>query len=280
MIGGAMERPDRDPLIGRTIDGCVVVARLAAGHSSNVYLAEHAALREAYAIKVLRPEACDEESTVERFFRQAQALAQLDHPAVPRIYNVGQEGPYYFLRMARIEGETAATAVERRGRLPHGAVAAIGEAVADALDHAHRNGLVHRQVSPHHVLLEGASIRLVGWGLVKNVSASIQLGGPIVGPPHWMSPEQAGGKPVDARTDVYSLGVVLYYLLTGVKPFNGPTPEEVCLKHFFYTPEDPRAYVPELPDALCQVVFKCIKKMKKERYQSAGELARDLAALT
>lgn len=276
-----MERPDRDPLIGRTIDGCVVVARLAAGHSSNVYLAEHAALREAYAIKVLRPEACDEESTVERFFRQAQALAQLDHPAVPRIYNVGQEGPYYFLRMARIEGETAATAVERRGRLPHGAVAAIGEAVADALDHAHRKGLVHRQVGPRHILLDGASARLVGWGQVRHVSPVPSPGAaPLETEPFWMSPELAGGKPTDARSDIFSLGVTLYFLLTGVKPFNGASAQEVFLKLFFYTPESPAIYVPDLPEALCQVVFKCIKKKKTERYQSAADLAKDLGALT
>lgn len=272
---------DRDPLIGRTIDGCVIVARLAAGARSLIYLAEHAALREAFAIKVLRPELADrEEAAVERFFREAQALAQLAHPAVPAALNVGQEGPYYFIRMARVEGETARAAVERLGRLPPGAVAAIGEAVADALHHAHQKGLIHRQVGPHHVLLDGARVRVVGWGQARHVSPIPSIGAVLETEPYWMSPELAGGKATDARSDVYSLGVTLYYLLTGVRPFNGKNLQEVFLKHFFYTPEDPRAYVPEIPDALVQVVFRCMKKKKLERFQSAADLAKELGALT
>jgi serine/threonine-protein kinase len=269
-----------DPLVGHTIDGVKILRRLAVGARSVVYLAEFKN-EHPCVLKILRPAAAGEEDTVERFFREAQGLAQLNHRGVPAIQNVGQAGDYYFLRMEYVEGETLEARVGRDGPLPWQAAAHLGAQVSETLAHIHEKGLVHRNVGPGHIILSEPLPKLTGYNLVKHAhsSAQVSVTGQIVGEPFWMSPERAGGKPTDARSDIYSLGVTLYYAVTGVRPFDGKNLQEIFLKHFFYAPESPKIYADSIPDELCDVVARCLKKKKAERFQSAKRLAHALAAI-
>jgi outer membrane protein assembly factor BamB len=271
-----------DPIIGKTIDGCVVQRKLGAGGMGVVYLAVHDTLKQEFVLKILNPALTGADDTVDRFFREAQACAQLNHPGIVAIQNVGQEGEYYFIRMEYVEGDTLEDQIADAGQLDWVVATKWCIQVAEALSHAHQKGMIHRDIKPENVMLmPNGQIKVMDFGLAKHVhsSAKVSVTGQIVGTPFFMSPEQAGGKPTDARSDIYSLGVTLYYLATGVKPFNGKNLQEIFLKHFFYAPESPKIYNDALPESLCEVVKRCLKKKKKERYQSAKALMQDLQAV-
>ena len=271
-----------DPLIGKIIDGTRIVRKIGQGGMGVVYLSRHETLNQDFCIKILNPSLVGSEDTVERFFREAQACAQLNHPAIVGIQNVGQEGEYYFIRMEFIDGLTLEELVRQSEKVDWRKATEYVLATADALAHAHQKGMIHRDITPENIMLnQKGEVKVMDFGLAKHVhsSAKVSVTGQIVGTPFFMSPEQAGGKPTDARSDIYSLGVTLYYLVTGVKPFNGKNLQEIFLKHFFYAPESPKIYNPALPESLCDVVRKCLKKKKKERYQSAKALAKDLRSV-
>ncbi|HBP20420.1 MAG TPA: hypothetical protein DEA08_21840, partial [Planctomycetes bacterium] len=278
-IEAAANEERHDAIIGKTIDCCVVKRKLGQGGMGVVYLAEHETLKQEFVLKILNPALTGAEDTVDRFFREAQACAQLNHSGIVAIQNVGQEGDLYFIRMEYVEGDTLEDQIKRENQLDWRVATQMVIEVAEALSHAHQKGMIHRDIKPENIMcLPDGSVKVMDFGLAKHVhsSAKVSVTGQIVGTPFFMSPEQAGGKPTDARSDIYSLGVTLYYLVTGVKPFNGKNLQEIFLKHFFYAPESPKIYNEALPESLCEVVKRCLKKKKKERYQSAKALARDL----
>jgi len=271
-----------DALIGRVIDGCKIEKKIGQGGMGVVYLAIHESLNQEFVLKILNPALTGAEDTVDRFFREAQACAQLNHPSIVAIQNVGQDNGVYYIRMEFIEGETLEDLLKDDSQLDWREATRLCVQVADALAHAHQKGMIHRDIKPENIMkMPDGSVKVMDFGLAKHVhsSAKVSVTGQIVGTPFFMSPEQAGGKPTDARSDIYSLGVTLYYMVTGVKPFNGKNLQEIFLKHFFYAPESPKIYNDALPESLCEVVKTCLKKKKKERYQSAKALARDLQAI-
>src|SRR5581483_5785540 len=271
-----------DPIIGKEIDGCAIVKKIGQGGMGIVYLAEHTKLRQQYVVKILNPALTAAEDTIQRFFREAQSVARLNHPGIVGIQNVGQEGEYYYIRMEYVDGDTVENIVKEQKKLEWKLATRIIYETAEALSHAHKKGTIHRDIKPENIMLtKNGEVKVMDFGLAKQVQAAtkVSVTGQIVGTPFFMSPEQAGGKTVDARSDIYSLGVTYYYLLTGVKPFNGKNLQEIFLKHFFYTPESPKIYAPDLPENVCEVIRRCLKKKKKERYQSAAQLAKDLAAM-
>jgi serine/threonine protein kinase/outer membrane protein assembly factor BamB len=247
-----------------------------------VYLAEHTKLRQQYVVKILNPALTAAEDTVQRFFREAQSVARLNHPCIVGIQNVGQEGEYYYIRMEFVDGDTVENIVKEQKKLDWHLATKIVFETSEALSHAHKRGTIHRDIKPENIMLaRTGEVKVMDFGLAKQVQSAtkVSMTGQIVGTPFFMSPEQAGGKTVDARSDIYSLGVSYYYMLTGVKPFNGKNLQEIFLKHFFYTPESPKIYTPDLPENVCEVIRRCLKKKKKERYQSAAQLGRDLQAI-
>ncbi len=268
-----------DPILGKLIDGCRIQRKLGQGGMGVVYLAEHETLHQPFVIKILNPALVGAEDTVDRFFREAQACAQLNHPGIVGIQNVGQEGEYYFIRMEYVEGDTLEETIRKSDQLDWREAARMIIETAEALSHAHQKGMIHRDIKPENIMITpGGAVKVMDFGLAKHVHSStkVSVTGQIVGTPFFMSPEQAGGKPTDARSDIYSLGVTLYYMVTKVKPFNGKNLQEIFLKHFFYAPESPKIYNATLPESLCEVVRRCLKKKKKERYQSARALIKDL----
>ncbi len=271
-----------DPIVGKEIDGCTIVKKIGQGGMGIVYLAEHSKLRQQYVVKILNPALTAAEDTVQRFFREAQSVARLNHPSLVGIQNVGQEREYYYIRMEYVDGDTVENIVKEKKKLDWKLATSIILETAEALSHAHKKGTIHRDIKPENIMLtKNGEVKVMDFGLAKQVQAAtkVSVTGQIVGTPFFMSPEQAGGKTVDARSDIYSLGVSYYYLLTGVKPFNGKNLQEIFLKHFFYTPESPKIYTPELPENVCEIIRRCLKKKKKERYQSAAQLAKDLRSI-
>lgn len=273
-----------DPLhlVGSVVDDCTIQRLLGAGDRSLVYLAEHTKLKALYAIKILRPSLTAGRDTVMRFFREAQTIARLNHPAIIGSQNVGQAGERYFLRMELVDGPSAETLVREQGKLDWRTATRIVLAIAEALGHAHSKGYIHRDVCPAHILLTKAGQpKLAGFALAVQLQAVLPSPdqGTVVGAPAFTSPEQAAGRVADARADIYSLGATYYYLVTGSKGHEGKTLEETYEKHFYYTPESPRTYAPSVPEAVCEIIARCIKKTRKDRYQTAEALAEALRAV-
>jgi tRNA A-37 threonylcarbamoyl transferase component Bud32/outer membrane protein assembly factor BamB len=280
--GGGAPVAIADALIGKEIDGCTIVKKIGQGGMGIVYLAEHSKLRQQYVVKILNPALTAAEDTVQRFFREAQSVARLNHHGIVGIQNVGQEGDYYYIRMEYVDGDTVENIIKKEHKLDWHLATKIVLDTAEALSHAHKKGVVHRDIKPENIMLtQQGEVKVMDFGLAKQVQAAtkVSVTGQIVGTPFFMSPEQAGGKTVDARSDIYSLGVSYYYMLTGVKPFNGKNLQEIFLKHFFYQPESPKIHTPDVPENVCEVIRRCLKKKKKERYQSAAHFMKDLQAV-
>lgn len=269
-----------DPHIGKVIDGCVLDRKLGQGGMGIAYLATHTELQRPFVIKLLNPTLTSSEDTIQRFYREAQSVAKLNHNNIVAIQNVGHDNGFYFIRMEYVDGVTLESVVRARKKLPWRVASDIIFQTASALAHAHSKGIIHRDIKPENIMFcEGPNVvKVMDFGLAKHVQSAtkVSVTGQIVGTPFFMSPEQAGGKETDERSDIYSLGVTYYYLVSGVKPFNGKNLQEIFLKHFFYTPESPKIYTPDLPQEVCDMIRQCLKKKKAERYQSADDIANDL----
>ncbi|MBO0691451.1 MAG: Stk1 family PASTA domain-containing Ser/Thr kinase [Acidimicrobiaceae bacterium] len=251
---------------------------IARGGMAQVYMAQDLLLDRPVALKVLFPELSIDESFVRRFRREAQAAANLTHPNIVSIYDWGQGDRTYFIVMEYVDGETL-SALIRRGPLDPHRAAAIGADVAAALEFAHRHNVIHRDVKPANVLIDrSGTVKVTDFGIARSVGVSDGLTqtGSVMGTATYFSPEQAQGQPVDARTDVYSLGVVLYEMVAGHPPFSGENPVSMAYKHVSETPVPLREINPTVPPAYEAIVDRAMAKSVDDRYQTAGELRSDL----
>jgi serine/threonine-protein kinase len=253
---------------------------IARGGMAEVYLARDQVLDRRVAVKVLFPEFARDPSFVERFRREAQSAAMLNHQNIVGVYDWGQQRGTYFIIMEYIEGPSLRDVIRSRGYLPASEAASIAASVADALAFAHRNGVVHRDIKPGNVLLTDAGeVKVADFGIAANPTDAAQgltQTGAVMGTATYFSPEQAQGFPVDGRTDVYALGVVLYEMVTGVPPFSAESPVAVAMKHVHEEPMPPSARVPDLPPDLERIILHAMAKDVDHRYQSADELRDDL----
>lgn len=261
-----------------------VLRELGRGGMGAVYLAEETGLDRLVAIKVLPPERAESHLHRERFRREARTAARLSHPNVVPLHSFGEhEGMLYYV-MGYVEGESLAQRLQREGRLPEPEACRILGAVADALQYAHEQGVVHRDVKPHNILLEARSGRpmLTDFGIAKLASEGTALTstGMLVGTPDYMSPEQAAGRPdIGPSSDVYSLGVVGYAMLAGRLPFEGRTPAEAITRRLTSAAAPLAAQVPPVSAALAGAVMRCLGREPEERWPDAGTFARVLARL-
>jgi len=253
---------------------------LAKGGMADVFVAYDRQLKRRVAVKVLFPEFARDPSFVERFRREAQNAASLNHPNIAAVYDWGQERGTYYIVMEFVEGRSLRDIIRTEGPLPAAAAARIAGELADALAFAHRNGVVHRDVKPGNVLITASGqVKLTDFGIAANqfdANQGLTQTGSVMGTATYFSPEQAQGHPVDGRSDVYSLGVVLYEMLAGVPPFTGESPVAVAMKHVREVPPPMRTRVPDVPAQLESVVNAALTKDIEMRYQSADEMRVDL----
>src|SRR6059058_2149881 len=268
-----------DTLIGTVFDGRYkIVRKLGAGGMADVYLAEDQELGRRVAIKILNERHAGDDQFIERFRREAKNAAGLSHPNIVSIYDRGEAEGTYYISMEYLEGRSLKELILARGPAPIPVAIDYARQILAALRVAHRQGLVHRDIKPHNVLVDGEGrLKVTDFGIARAGPSQMTEEGSIIGTAQYLSPEQAQGAPVTPASDLYSVGIVLYELLTGTVPFTGESPVELAMKHLSKVPEPPSHIRPEVPRDLDFVVMRALAKAPSERYQSADEMDADLA---
>jgi serine/threonine protein kinase len=256
-----------------------LISPIGAGGMGEVWRAEDTRLLRQVAVKILPESLAADPEWKERFLREARTIAQLNHPNIATIYNIEEHGQTLFIAMELVEGE-ALSAMIANGAMAPAEVVRVATHVADALSEAHSKGIVHRDIKPDNILVSPRAVKVLDFGIAKQIGGtadpSLTQGGMVVGTPHYMAPEQALGRAVDTRTDIFSVGVVLYEMLTGQKPFGGAAVTEILLQIVMTEPRDVAMAAPGITQALAAVVRRCMQKQAAERFQSADELRRAL----
>src|SRR5215475_2281794 len=266
-------------LINRTFDKRYVIKRkLGSGGMADVYLAEDQELGRRVALKLLNERHAADEQFVERFRREAQSAAGLSHPNIVSIFDRGQAEGTYYIAMEYLDGRTLKELLVRNGPTPIPIAIDYTRQILSAIAFAHRNGIVHRDIKPHNIVVrKDGRLKVTDFGIARSGASQMTEAGSIVGTAQYLSPEQARGKPVDQRSDLYSLGIVLYEMLTGRVPFTGDAAVEIAMKHLDTIPDPPSKLRPEISHDLDAVVMRALAKDPAERYASAEEMDADLA---
>ena len=248
------------------------------GGMATVYKALDQILNRYVAVKVLREEFTTDEEFIKRFNAEAQSAARLIHPNIVSVYDVGQEYNIYYIVMELIQGKTLKQIIEEDGHLSWKWAVNIAIQIASALEMAHKNNIIHRDIKPHNIMItEDGVTKVTDFGIAKAVSNStITAFGTTLGSVHYFSPEHARGGYTDSKSDLYSLGVVMYEMVTGKVPFDADTPVSIALKHMQEEPVPPIKVNKEIPFAVNQIILKAMKKDPNERYQNASEMIKDL----
>jgi outer membrane protein assembly factor BamB/predicted Ser/Thr protein kinase len=259
-----------EALLEKQIGKYTLVKEIGKGGMGVVYLAHDAESGRQVALKILPSELTRNPQYVERFRREAKAVSQLDHPHIIKVYEIGEQQGLHFFAMEYLSGPTLGAALKRNGRLPVPKAVQITIDIADALDLAHSHGIIHRDVKPDNILSDESGIfKIMDFGIARiEEGTRLTVTGSIMGTPEYMSPEQASGVTADRRTDIYSLGVVLYELVTGRLPFKGENAMEILQMHLTRAPESPKLINPEIPGNLANVIQKMLEKQAANRFDS------------
>lgn len=266
-------------MIGKKLGGRYeILERVGGGGMAVVYKAKDVLLDRVVALKILRPQYAIDDDFVNRFRREAQAVASLSHANIVSIYDVGIENDVHYIVMEYIEGPTLKEYISKHAPLHVHEAIDITKQIAEALDHAHSNEIIHRDIKPHNILIgRNQRIKVTDFGIARAVSSStITHTGSVMGSVHYFSPEQARGGMTGEKSDIYSLGIVLYEMLTGELPYSGESPISIALKHLQETFTDPRELNGNIPQSVENIILKSLAKDPLKRYDSARALIDDL----
>ncbi|OCL27929.1 serine/threonine protein kinase [Orenia metallireducens] len=266
-------------MIGKVLNSRYeLVEKVGTGGMAIVYRAKDQLLGREVAIKILQPHFADNETAVRRFKHEAQAVASLSHPNIVNIFDIGKEDDINYIVMEYITGKDLKEHLKEVKRVEIGQATDIVAGVCNALVKAHRNNIVHCDIKPHNILLTNdGRVKVTDFGIAQAVtSATIGQTDSIMGSAHYLSPEQAKGGKVSTKSDIYSLGIVLYELVTGKVPFTGDNHVSIALKHIEEPPVNPKEINPDIPDKLSGIILKAIAKEPENRYNSVVEMLRDL----
>jgi beta-lactam-binding protein with PASTA domain/tRNA A-37 threonylcarbamoyl transferase component Bud32 len=264
---------------GRIVAGRYeILDRISEGGMATVYRARRLSDGAVVALKVLREQYSGDAEFVERFQREAQAISQLRHPCMVEVYDSGADGPVHYIAMEYVEGSNLKEYLRRQGRLSPERALGIAAQVCDALAYAHAHGIIHRDVKPQNILLTAdGRVKVTDFGIARALrAATITHTGTVLGSVQYLSPEQARGAEVGEAADLYSLGVVLYEMVTGRLPFEDDAPIALALAHIHRQPPPPRSLVPDLPDRVEGIILRALRKAPEDRYRTAAEMRADL----
>ena len=256
-----------------------VIEKIGVGGMADVYRGYDELLGRTVAIKILHANFASDEGFVGRFKREAQNAGRLSHPNIVNMYDVGYDQGYHYIVMEYVEGQTLKEYIQEQGKLSVDEAVKFAVAIAEGLEHAHAMGIVHCDIKPHNMLItKSGRLKVTDFGIARamNSQNTMMYTNSVMGSAHYLSPEQASGKAIDGSTDIYSLGVVLYEMLTGRVPYEADTPIAVALKHVKDKLIPPTRYNPSIPPLLESVVMKALQKKPADRYRSVSEMIGDL----
>jgi serine/threonine protein kinase len=254
-----------------------IITKIGSGGMAEVYKAKDTVLDRTVAVKVLHQHFAEDVDFVSRFRREAQAAAGLNHPNIVNIYDWGSQNGTYFIVMEMLEGRSLKEFMTERGIIPAADAMEIAKKVLSAINFAHKHDIVHRDIKPHNIILTNdGEVKVTDFGIARAGVSTMTQTGTILGTAHYLSPEQARGYDVNGTSDIYSMGVVLYEMITGKVPFDGDNPVAIALKHVHDIPVPPRELNPGVPEALQTIIAKAMAKNPESRYQNAAEMRNDI----
>jgi serine/threonine protein kinase/Tfp pilus assembly protein PilF len=255
-----------------------VIEELGRGGMAKVYRVLDKNVQEDVSLKLLNPEIASDKEAIERFRNELKMARNIAHRNICRMYDLNEENGNFFITMEYISGEDLKSLIRRIGQLSVGKAVSVAKQVCEGLVEAHKTGVVHRDLKPQNVMIDKeGNARIMDFGIARFLRAKgITDAGVMIGTPEYMSPEQVDGKEADQRSDIYSLGVIIYEMLTGKVPFEGDTPLSIALKHKTEIPSDPKDMNAQIPEDLSRVILRCMEKDKQNRYQKIEEILKDL----
>jgi serine/threonine protein kinase/tetratricopeptide (TPR) repeat protein len=274
-----LQTPVRELTTGSTFAGRYqVIEELGRGGMGRVYKVFDTKIKEKIALKLIRPEIASDREILERFGNELRLARKVAQRNICKMYDLGEAEGAHFITMEYVRGEDLKSVIQMTGGLNMGTVLSIGKQVCDGLSEAHGLGIIHRDLKPQNIMIDkGGNAKIMDFGIARSLKEKgITGASTMIGTPEYMSPEQAEAKEVDHRSDIYSLGIILYEMATSRVPFTGETALSIAMKHKGETPEDPKHLNPGIPDDLSGVILKCLEKEKEKRYQTAGELHSEL----
>jgi tetratricopeptide (TPR) repeat protein/tRNA A-37 threonylcarbamoyl transferase component Bud32 len=274
-----IEAPREELTTGSTFAGRYqIIEEIGKGGMGKVYKVQDTKIKETVALKLIKPEIASDKKTIERFGNEMKFSRKVSHRNVCRMYDLGEEKGSHFITMEYVPGEDLRSSIRRFGQLPIGKSISITKQICEGLAEAHRLGVIHRDLKSNNIMIDKeGNVRIMDFGIARSLKGKgITEAGVMIGTPEYISPEQVEGKEVDQRADIYSLGVVLYEMVTGRVPFEGETALSVAHKHKYETPPEPEEFNPHINEDLNKMILKCLEKDKENRYQRAEELFSEL----